>query len=313
MKLVDGDIMYNDSGGSSDPKRLLIILLVALILVIGGTILLNGGTSTEIEEDNTTDIVENETADVSTVNTTLLGNTTWGTVTKMGSYGNNSSDTRIAFVIGVNQKDLSNNSIVPTMESQNELKYAYDIYMVNASTDENANNNVNTSSNMSVNDKTQLLAKEFATPDIINKGYDCCVDIHSTNDSNSYVFVASDNTVTSKNLINQIANTTSVGIYTPETATYTESVSLPILESNIPSIVYVTDEFYSNGMSNEVNEIISAIDNFVFNVADSSDSNSQPSNAVSDNSSSMNDSSNNNESNITNPTMSGNGNIGEVD
>ena len=95
--------MYNYSGGSSDPKRVLIIILVALAIVIGGTVLLNGGTSTEIEENNTTDVVENETADVSTVNTTLLGNTSWGTVTKMGPFGNNSSDTRIAFVIGVNQ------------------------------------------------------------------------------------------------------------------------------------------------------------------------------------------------------------------
>ncbi len=314
-EIFDGDKMYNDSGGSSDPKRLLIILLVALILVIGGTILLNGGTSTEIENNTTEDVVENETAaaNVSTVNSTLLGNTSWGTVTKMGPYGNSSSDTKIAFVVGVNQKDLSNNSIIPSMESQNELKYSYDIYMVNASNDEVNNNSVNTSSNMSVNDKTQLLAREFATPDIINKKYDCCVDIHSTNDSNSYVFVASDNTVTSKNLIDQIANTTSVGIYTPETATYTESVSLPILESNIPSIVYVTDEFFSNGISNEVNEIISAIDNFAFNVQDNSDSNPQSSNVVSNNSSSTNDSTVNNESNITNPTIPGNGNTSEVD
>lgn len=305
--------MYNDSGGSSDPKRLLIIILVALAIVIGGTVLLNGGTSTEIEENNTTDVVENETADVSTVNTTLLGNTSWGTVTKMGPFGNNSSDTRIAFVIGVNQKDLSNNSIVPSMESQNELKYAYDIYMVNASNDENNGNIANTSNNMTVNDKSQLLAKEFATPDIINKGYDCCVDIHSTNDSNSYVYVASDNTVTSQNLVNQIANTTSVGKYTPEGVTYTEAVSLPILESNIPSIVYVTAEFFSNGMSNEVNEIISAIDNFVFNVSGNSNNNSQATNTAYDNSSATTDSSDTNESNITNPTMPGNGNTNEVD
>lgn len=312
--------MYNDSGGSSDPKRLLIILLVALIVVIGGTILLNGGTSTEIEENDTPYAVENATPEVASVNSTLLGNTTWGTVTKMGPYGNASSDTHIALVMGVNQKDLSNNSIVPTMESQNGLKYAYDIYMVNATNDENKDANSHTSNNMSVNDKSQLLAKEFVAPDVINKDYDCCVDIHSTNDSNSYVFVASEDTVTSKNLIGQIANTTSVGIYTPEQAAYTESVSLPILESNIPSIVYVTDDFYSNGVSNEVNEIISAIDNFVFGDSSNNSNNQSVSDSNANGQSSGNDvstyatnSTDNNESNITNPTISGSGSNNEVD
>ena len=305
--------MYNDSGGSN-PKRLLIILLVALIVVIGGTILLNGGTSTEVEDNNTTDEVENVTPEAATINSKQLGNTSWGTVTKMGPYGNNSSDTHIALVIGVNQKDLSNNSIVPTIESRNDLKYAYDIYMINVANDSNNTANSNTSNNMSVNDKTQLLAKEFATPDVINNNYNCCVDIHSTNDSNSYVFVASENTVTSKNLINQIANTTSVGIYTPEQAPYVESVSMPILESNIPSIVYVTDQFYSNAISDEINEIINAIDNFSFSSSsNNSDSSSQSSGGNDNTASESTSDTNESESNIATPTMAGNNVNTEVD
>ncbi|RAP50788.1 MAG: hypothetical protein BZ133_04710 [Methanosphaera sp. SHI613] len=303
--------MYDDTGGSN-PKRLLIILLVALIVVIGGTILLNGQTSTEFEDNTTDENVTNETPEVNPINSTVLGNTTWGTVTKMGPYGNASSDTKIAYVLGVNQNSVSNNSIVPSLESQNELKYAYYIYLIDVSNSQNNNDNTNSSSNMSVNDKSQLLAKEFATPDIINNKYDCCVDIHSTNDSNSYVFVASDNTVTSKNLIDHISNTTGIGSYTPEGVTYTESVSMPILENNIPSIVYVTREFYSNGISNEVTGIISAIDNFVFDVSsNSNNTNSQSSNVVDDSSTST--SNDTNETNITNPTMSGSNVNSEVD
>ena len=310
--------MYNDSGGSSNPKRLLIILLVALFLVIGGTILLNGGTSTEMEVNDTNDTVENQTIDdVSQVNSTLLGNTTWGTVTKMGPYGNTSSDVHIAYVIGVNQKDITNNSFVPTLESRGDLKYSYDIYMINASNDDNANGGSNTSSNMSLNDKSQLLAKEFATQDIINKKYDCCVDVHSADDSNSYMFVASDDTVTSKKLVDHITDSTGIGVYVPEGVTYTDSVSIPVLESNIPSIVYVTKEFYSNEVSGEISDVITAIDNFIFNSGNSSTQSSNTSDVTyqsSNNTSSVNSSADDsNQSNVTVPTIPGNSVNDEVD
>lgn len=304
--------MYDDSGGSN-PKRLLIILIVALVIVIGGTILLNGGTSTEIEENNTT-VEDQAPVDVNPIASTMVGNTSWGSVTKVGPYGNNSSNVRIALVVGVNQNNLSNNSIVPTLESLNDLKYSYDIYMINVTDASNGNGNQNNAGNMSVNDKSQLLAKEFATPNIINDKYTCCVDIHSTNDSNSYVFVASEDTVTSKNLVNTISNTTSIGIYTPENPSYVESVSLPILSSDIPSIVYVTDEFYSGGISNEVDEIIHAIDNFVFGSSNSTSNLDTTSNDVNvnTNDNSTSNSTDGDSSNITNPTISGGGSS-EVD
>lgn len=282
--------MYDDTGGSN-PKRLLIILLVALIVVIGGTILLNGQTSTEFEDNTTDENVTNETPEVNPINSTVLGNTTWGTVTKMGPYGNASSDTKIAYVLGVNQNSVSNNSIVPSLESQNELKYAYYIYLIDVSNSQNNNDNTNSSSNMSVNDKSQLLAKEFATPDIINNKYDCCVDIHSTNDSNSYVFVPSENTYTSKIVAESISNSTNVGQYTPDKHAYTEAISEQIIKYEIPSIVYVTKEYYAGNTSSEISSVIHALDNFDFvqlfspsaNVSEAESSNVSSSNNVENN------------------------------
>lgn len=286
--------MYGGSGDSSDSKKILIILVVALIVVVGGTILLNGNTSSEIEEVNNT--TEEVVPEVNTTTSTIIGNNSMGSVSKIATYGNDSSSVRIALIVGVNQKDISNNSIIPTLENQNDLKYAYDVYMINVTNDVNEEGIDNSQSNMSVNDKTQLLAKEFAVSDIINNNYNCSVDIHSTEDSNSYIFVPSDDTVTSKYLVKYISNTTSVGRYSPESASYAKQVSLPIISSNIPSFVYVTREFNTALSSSEINEVIHAIDNFDFgNISIYSDS-------ISDNNSNSNNSNGNN-SNITNPRL----------
>lgn len=293
--------MYDDSGGSNS-KKLLLLIIIALIAVIGATVFLNGGMSTEVEENNSTNTTENVTPEVtSNITSTVIGNNSWGSVTKMTGYGNTSSDTHIALVVGVDESDISNNSITSTLESIKDLNYSYDIYMINVTNDNQDNATQDNANNLSLKDKSEQLANEYAVPDIINNKYNCTVDIHSTNDSNSYVFVPSDNTVTSKNLVNYISNTTGVGIYAPDTASYTQYVSMPIINSDKPSIVYVTKEFYSITTSNEVNQVIKAIDSFVFGDA------SMYSDEASNNTSSSNTSTSNttvNQSSYNNTTSS---------
>jgi hypothetical protein len=157
----------------------------------------------------------------------------------------------------------SQNSVVPTLQNDKELNYCYDIYVVDTSSANN-NNNQNNQSNMTTNDMSESLAAEYVVPDIIKNNYNFTVDVHSTNDSNSYVFVPSDNTYTSKKVIESIANNTNVGRYTPDKHSYTELISENIIDYEIPSIVYVTRDYYSNGTSGEVSSVIHAIDNFDF-------------------------------------------------
>ena len=61
-----------------------------------------------------------------------------------------------------------------------------------------------------------------------------------------------------------IVNNTNMGTYTPDNHAYTEAVSESIIDYEIPSIVYVTRDYYSNGTSSEVSGLIHAIDNFDF-------------------------------------------------
>ena len=105
---------------------------------------------------------------------------------------------------------------------------------------------------MTVNQMSESLASEYVVPDVINNNYNFTVDVHSTNDSNSYVFVPSDNTYTSKKVMESIVNNIMVASYTPDSHAYTEAVSENIIDYEIPSIVYVTRDYYSNGTSGEI-------------------------------------------------------------
>lgn len=266
--------MYNDSGKPPiSSSKILIILLAAIVLVMVATVALNGGTSTPppVEEnlsDNSSDINGSTVA----IDSSIIGNNSYGTVVKSSGYGNPSSDIHVAFIVGVDAQ-RSQNAVVPTLQGQNDLKYCYDIYVVDTSKAKNVNNS-NNQNNMTLNEMSENLASEFVVPDIINNNYNFTVDVHSTNDSNSYVFVPSDNTYTSKKVVESISNNTQVGTYTPDYHAYTEAISENIIDYEIPSIVYVTRDYYSNATSGEINSIIHAIDNFDFVGLFSSDTSS---------------------------------------
>lgn len=252
--------MYDPDPSPFNPLRLLILMVIAIIIVIGATVALNGNTSTEPVENNTTV----ETPPVSSIQESVICNNSYGTVTKMSSYGNTSSDVRVALIVGVDQKTQGLNSIVPTLENSKDLKYAYDIYVIKVPNSNETNNTTNDDNNLTLNEKTEALANECIVPDVINCEYNLSVDIHGVSDSNSFVFVPSEDTFTSKEVVSNISNNTNVGVYTPNSYTFAESVSLPLISNNIPSVVYMTNDYYSNGSSTEVSDVIHAIDNFDF-------------------------------------------------
>lgn len=274
--------MYDDSGripmGSS---KLLVVFIIAIVVVMAGTVILNGGFSSPstVDSENTSE-VNNSTVDVPDVQYKMVGKNSYGTVTKISGFGNPSSDMKVALILGVDATQKSPNSIVPTLQNDDMLNYCYDVYIVNATSSSNNGDSENNESNLSVNEKSESLASEFVVPDIINKDYNFTVDIHSTNDSNSYVFVSSEDTYTSKMVVDHISNNTNVGKYTPDNHLYTESVSDKILASDIPSIVYVTKEYYVGEVSNEINNVLLAIDAFDFVNLLTSDDNSNVTDVV---------------------------------
>ena len=116
--------MYN---GSNKPpissSKLIIIMLAAIVLVMLATVALNGGTSAPpVEENNTSDVDSETNGSSLTVDSSIIGNNSYGTVVKSSGYGNPSSDIHVAFIVGVDAKK-SQNSIVPTLQNEKELNY----------------------------------------------------------------------------------------------------------------------------------------------------------------------------------------------
>ena len=280
-----GKFMINGSNGLPlSSSKLIIIMIIAIIAVVIATVALNGGVSTPVVEENTSDVNADNNTTTYNQDYKMIGNNSYGAVTKISGFGNPSSDIRVAFILGVDAQKSAPNSIVPTLQNDNELNYCYDVYIINTTNTNQDSATSNNQNNLTLNEKSESLASEYVVPDVVNNNYNFTVDVHSTNDSNSYVFVPSENTYTSKKVVEYISNNTNVGIYTPTNPRYTDSVSKPIISYEIPSIVYVSREYYSNSSSAEVNTIIHAIDNFDF-VGLFSDN--------SDSSSSTNDTSNN--------------------
>ncbi|MBE6493812.1 MAG: hypothetical protein E7Z84_04285 [Methanosphaera stadtmanae] len=274
-------------------SKLLLGIIIALILVMGATVLLNGGISTEVEEVNNTST--NETSNqTQTSQTTVIGNNSMGTVSKISSFGNKTSDIRIALIIGIDE-EARNNTIIPTMESKQNLKYSYDIYVVNvtSSNSENSSESSN-SSGLSFNEKSETLANEFVVQDVINNKYNATIDIHSSEGSNSYMFTPVEEAVISQDIIDKISNKTNIGIYKPEQVSYLSTVSIPIVNSPMVEIEYHAASYYGSTISEEISAFIDALDNYDFN-ADVENSNN-----TTDNQTNTNESANNYESNSSN-------------
>lgn len=245
-----------------DKSKLLLGIIVAIILVMVATVVLNGAISTEVEEVNNTSTTEivNQTQETQT---TVLGNNSMGTVSKISTYGNKTSNIRIALIVGIDE-DTKNNTIIPTMENKKNLKYAYDIYVVNT-TPSNDNTSSNSSdTGLSFNEKSETLANEFVVQDVINNGYNATIDIHSSEGSNSYMYAPVEEAVISRDIIDKISNKTSISNYQPESVSYLSTVSIPIVNSPMVEIEYHTASYYGSSISEEISAFIDLLDNYDF-------------------------------------------------
>jgi len=119
----------------------------------------------------------------------------------------------------------------------------------------------------------QLLANEFVVPDATSKDYNLAVDIHSNQGTNggsyketNFIF-APLNDPTSKVFADDIiAKIPPLVYYYPEPQTSPSYVTIPIIKSGTPAIIYETYMFESNDITKEyINKLINVIDNLNFN------------------------------------------------
>ncbi|MDP3033866.1 MAG: hypothetical protein Q8M97_01985 [Methanobacteriaceae archaeon] len=233
-------------------RLIVIILSVILIFIITTTI--SFYIFPNYNQNNTS-------FSVAESNNLLLSNNDYGSVVKMGPYGNSSSKVKIAYIIGVHPlESKSHQAISESILSQKSLKYCYYIYKINVTA---AANNYNDGRM-----NGQLLAEKYAIPDIISNKFNLAIDIHSNVgnwEENRFIFSPVKGG-DSESIALMIKNKISwLKYYVSPNPTSTKFVTSPLIQSNVPAIIYETYKYEQYDTTrNHADEFVSVIDNLNF-------------------------------------------------
>lgn len=195
-----------------------------------------------------------------TFSSVVLGKTEYGNVIRDGPYGNASSPHRVAYIVGVHPLEYqSHQAISESVISQNEtLKYCYYIYRVNVT--QNANDYEKGRSN------GQLLANKYLVPDIKNMSMDLVIDVHSNEANGGYqairfLYIPQKSEKSEKAALQIKSQTNWLVIYNPPKPTSPAYVTIPLIKSGIPSMIYETYTYESyNQTLKQAQEIVSLVD-----------------------------------------------------
>ncbi|MCK9151680.1 hypothetical protein [Methanobacterium alcaliphilum] len=165
----------------------------------------------------------------------LLGENNLGKVEKIGPYGNASSKTKIAYIVGVHPLEKNTHSAVySAIKSKDKsLKYRYYIYKVTVTKD--AKNYSKGRMN------GQILANKYVVNDIKKQKYDLVIDVHSNRGyyAKKRFLFAPKNYKYSKKIAGKIISKISwLSYHNPKKQTSPQYVTIPIVKSGIKTLVY---------------------------------------------------------------------------
>lgn len=212
--------------------------------------------------DSPTDIAQ---VDSTKYDSLLLGENDLGSVHLHGPFGDEDSDVKIAYLIGMHPlESKSHRALFEKLASKDDLKYCYYLYNIN------------------VNDSTtetegrlegQLLAQEFVAPHIINEKYDLFLDIHSNRGPNgpgdykitNFVFAPGFDEKSSGFMDEIIDAIDGIVYYAPEFRSSPPYITEPTSKAGIPTIVYECYSYEPMQVSCDLAlKLVETVDNLVF-------------------------------------------------
>ena len=168
----------------------------------------------------------------------LIGENDLGSVHLHGPFGDESSQVKIAYVIGMHPlESKSHRALFEKLNCFDDLKYCYYLYNIDVSDKNTESEGRN---------EGQLLAQEFVADEIIGNGYDLFLDIHSNRGSRgpgdyqitNFVFAPGFDEK-STNLMNAILeDIDELQYYAPEHRTSPPFITEPTAKAGIPTLVY---------------------------------------------------------------------------
>ena len=190
-----------------------------------------------------------------------------GSVHLHGPYGNRESKIKIAYNIGMHPlESKSHRALFETILSKSdELNYQYHIYNINVSgpLDEKTEGRMD----------GQLLAQKFVAPHIIDNDYDFFVDIHSNKgqrgpgkyEKTNFIFAPGFDEKSSQYMNILLDRIKELCYYAPEYRTSPEYITIPVVNSGIPTIVYETFSYESMTKTYELASLlVENVDELIF-------------------------------------------------
>ena len=184
-----------------------------------------------------------------------------------GPFGNRESKIKIAYNIGMHPlESKSHRALFETILSKSdELNYQYYIYNINVSgpLDEKTEGRMD----------GQLLAQEFVAPHIIDNDYDFFVDIHSNKgqrgpgkyEKTNFIFAPGFDEKSSQYMNILLDRIKELCYYAPEYRTSPEYITIPVVNSGIPTIVYETFSYESMTKTYELASLlVENVDELIF-------------------------------------------------
>lgn len=200
--------------------------------------------------------------DSSKFDSRLLGENELGSVHIHGPFGDEDSDVKIAYLIGMHPlESKSHRALFDKLTAKDDLKCRYFLY------------------NIDVRDKAsetegrlegQKLAQEFVAPHIISEGYDLFLDIHSNRGSNgpgdyqitNFVFAPGFDEKSTAIMNEILANISEIQYYAPEFRSSPPYITEPTSAGGIATIVYECYSYepmdYTYGLAEK---LIDCVDN----------------------------------------------------
>jgi hypothetical protein len=231
---------------------LIIVILALSIAILNLNGLNHGNNSLNVASSHNREVIADDSV---------------GSVEVIRNIGNPNAK-KIAYVVGVHPlENLTHKTLLNLLPQQNNLKYCYDIYIINVTQDVGQYGD-GSSDNSPGRQNGQNLALKYVYPQIANDTYELAVDVHSNIGAYPYktfVFSPVNKSAGSEYAKDIAGECENISYYVPDSTTSGPYLTIPLNKNGVPAFYFEEYSFASQSEKDmHMMELINAVDNLDF-------------------------------------------------